>query len=148
MTDHGGITESVTVWLALWGAVLSTILGALKAWEVWKGRFRIDVGCMLRGNPEFGNTITVRNLSGNPVIVEYWELLWVSGRWPRRTESVFNSPAEYATDIHVAPGASYPLRFAGPDYFDWGVRGLGRRSIYMRLHIAGRRRPVLRRIHT
>ena len=114
----------MTEWLALWGALLSTFLGALKASEVWKGRFRIDVGRMLTSSSELGNTVTIRNLGGEPVIVEYWKLLWRSGRWPRRTESVFDSPGEYATDIHIAPGSSHPLQFAGPDHFDWGVRAL------------------------
>lgn len=116
MTDHCGVTESLTVWLALWGAVLSTFLGALKAWEVWKGRFRIEVGAVLTGSSELGNTVTVRNLGSKPAIVKYWELLWRSGWWLRRKECVFDSPAEFATDIRIAPGSSYSLPFVGPNY--------------------------------
>lgn len=137
----------MTVWIALWGAVLSTFLGALKACEMWRGRFRIDVGCALTGDAGLGNTVTIRNLGGKPVIVKYWELLWVTGRWPRRTESVFNSPAEYATDIPVAPGSSRTLRFVGEDYFGWGDRALKGRSLNIRLYIVGRPRSLLRRLY-
>ena len=79
--------------------------------------------------------------------LEYWELLGRSGRWTRRTQSVFDSPGEFATDIHIAPGFSYSLQFVGPDHFDWGVRALRGRSIFIRLHIAGRKRRVLRELN-
>ena len=136
----------MTAWLALWGAILSTLLGALKAWEAWKNRFRIDVGVMLTGNSELGNTVTIRNLSGKPVIVEYWELVRRSGRWPRRKESLIDSPGELARDIQIAPGAGHSLRFSGPDHFDWGVHAVEGRSILIALHVAGRKRPVLRKL--
>ena len=146
MTNHSGVTESLTVWLAIWGAVLSTFLGVLRAREFWKERFRIDIGVMLTGSVELGNTVTIRNLSGKPVIVEYWELVWRSGWWPRRKESLLDSPGEFARDIQIAPGASQSLQFSGPDYFDWGVCALKGRSIFVSLHIAGRKRRVLRKV--
>ena len=136
----------MTDWLALWGAVLSRLLGALKAWEIWKGRFRIDVGCLLTGSSELGNTVTIRNLGGDPIIVKYWELLWFSGRWPRRKQSLCDSPGEYATDIHIAPGSSHPLEGAGPDHFEWGARALRGRRLFIRLHIAGKKRRLLRKL--
>lgn len=146
MTGHFGITESVTVWIALWGAVLSTFLGVLRAWEFWADRFRIQIGVTLTSDIDLGNTVTIRNLGGKPVIVEYWELVWRSGWWPRHKESLLNSPGECARDIQIAPGASEPLQFSGPDYFDWNASALQGRSICISLHIAGRKRRVLQKL--
>ena len=146
MIDHYGLTESMTVWLALWGALLSTFLGVLKARGIWKERFRLDVGAVLRGSSDPGNTVTIRNLGGKPVIVEYWELVWRSGWWPRRQESLIDAPGEFAKDIQIAPGAGHSLQFSGSDYFDWGVRALRGRSIFIRLHVAGRKRRVLQKV--
>ena len=122
----------MTEWLALWGALLSTFLGALKALEVWKGRFRIDVGCMLTSSSELGKHGDDKELGQQAS--PSWNTgscCGRSGRWPRRTESVFDSPGEYATDIHIAPGSSCPLQFVGPDHFDWGVRALRGRRIFI-----------------
>ncbi|MXX86186.1 MAG: hypothetical protein F4Y71_06985 [Acidobacteria bacterium] len=146
MMNHYGAIESVTPWLALWGAAISTILGALKVRGIWKERFRIDVDALLTGSVELGNTVTIRNLGGKPVIVAYWELVWRSGWWPCRQESLLSSPAEFARDIQIAAGASHSLRFADSDYFDWSARALKGRSIWISLRVAGRKRRVLRKL--
>lgn len=146
MSNHFGVIEVTTLGLAIWGSFLSTFLGVLKAREFWKERFRIDVGVMLTSSVDPGNTVTIRNLGGKPVIVEYWELVWRSGWWPRRKESLLDSPGEFARDIQIAPGASQSLEFSGPDYFAWDVRALKGRSIFISLHIAGRKRRVLQKL--
>ena len=118
----------------------------MRAWEFWKDRFHINVRAMQTGNYELGNTVWIRNLSGKPVIVEYWELFWRSGWWPRRKESLIDSPGEFAKDIQIAPGASRSLTFSGPEYVDWGVHAAKGRSIFIGLHVAGRKRQVLRKL--
>jgi len=133
----------MTAWLAL---ILSTCLVVLRAWEFWKDRFHINVRAMQTGSSELGNTVWIRNLSGKPVIVEYWELSWRSGRWPRREESLIESPGEFARDIPIAPGDSHSLTFSGPDYFNWGKHAVKGRSIFIALHVAGRSRRVLRKV--
>ena len=79
----------MTAWLAL---ILSMSLGLLRAREFWKDRFNINVRAMQTGSPELGNIVRIRNLSGKPVIVEYWELVWRSGWWPGQKESLIDSP--------------------------------------------------------
>ena len=133
--------------LAVWGAALSTFLAVLQARDAWRRRFRIDIGANLHSDPDYGNRVMVRNLGGYSIILTYWELVWLSGCWPFRKQTNSISPEDQARDLNIEPGSGRELLFEGPNHFDWGVRALKGRRIYIRLHIAGRRRSVLRRVY-
>ncbi len=133
-------------YLAWWGAAISTILALIKIWEFWQDRFRVDVGYNFTGDPELGNEIYIRNLSAQPIILKYWKLFYVSGIWPFRKFSEFESPGPYARDIQIAPHSSKELTFREASYFDWGAKFLTGRKIYMRLYIVGRR-SILRKLY-
>jgi len=133
-------------YIAWWGAALSTLLALVKLWELWRDRFRIDVDCNLTSMPEIGNQIFVRNLSANPMILSYWELLHGSGVWPFLRFSVFESPGPDANDIKIEPHSSKTFKFAEANYFGSGHKFLQGRKIYMRLYVAGRR-PVVKKLY-
>ena len=131
--------------LAVWGAGLSTILAVVKLWEVWSNRFRMNVSHVFTSCPHEGNTVMIRNLSGRPVILEYWELFYGSGIWPFTKTQDIASPGPDAKDRRIESHSSDALIFAGPDHFSWGPDVLKGRKIYIRLHIAGRW-PVKKRV--
>lgn len=133
--------------IAWWGAGLSTLLALIKLWELWRDRFRLQVGYNFRGNEDLGNEVIIRNLSTRPVVLTYWELLYCTGRFPNRTLEAFRDPGADVEDIQIAPHTSYALTFSEQDHFDWGVRALNGRAIYVRLHLAGRR-PILRKVYS
>jgi len=128
--------------IALWGAVLSTILALTKIWEMWSARRRIEVSYSFTSIPEEGNDIIIRNVSDKPFIITFWELLFCERknfRWvPYRTED----PCGYAYDLCIQGHSSKTLKFRGPDHFDWGHKAMAGKRIYLRLHIAGKRKPV------
>jgi len=133
--------------IAWWGAGLSTLLALIKLWELWRDRFRLQVGYNFRGNEDLGNEVIIRNLSMRPVVLTYWELLYCSGRLPNRTFETLRDPGADAMDIQIAPHTSYTLTFAEQDHFAWGATALNVRAIYLRLHLAGRR-PILRKVYS
>ncbi|WP_297529398.1 hypothetical protein [Thiohalobacter sp.] len=132
--------------IAWWGALLSTFLALVKLWELWNDRFRIDIGYNFTGAPDIGNEIFVRNLSSKPIILSYWELLYGSGKWPFRKLEEIESPGPDACDIRIDPHSSKTFTFAEENYFDWGLKTLKGRKIYMRLYVAGRR-PVVKKLY-
>ena len=132
--------------VACWGAGLSTLLAMVKLWETWRDRFQIDVGCNLTSSPEIGNEIFIRNLTGRPAILSYWELFYCSGSWPFRKYSEISSPGPDAYDLRVDAHSSTTLGFSEADHFEWGEKTLKGKKIYIRLHFAGRR-PVLRKVY-
>lgn len=134
----------MTAMLAWWGAGLSTLLAAVRLFEFWRNRFRIEVDPHLRGHPDQGNTIFVRNLSGYPVVMTHWELIWSSRRWPRLEPSRCMQPDD-SGDICIGAGSSRALEFEGQEYFRWDRNSLAGRRIYLRLHFAGKR-AVLREV--
>lgn len=129
----------MTNFIAWWGAGLSTLLATVKLWELWRDRFRIEVGYDFTSSPEIGNEIHIRNLAGHPIILSFWELELSSRRWlPRKTDSIlFREPG--GGDIRVEPHSTHTLRFQEDQHFDWGYKMLKGRRIYIRLHIAGRK---------
>ena len=132
--------------IAWWGAGLSTLLALVKLGELWRDRFRIDVGRGLTSDPGMGNDIHIRNLSGKPIILAYWDLFYRPHLWPLRKDSYIKSPEDDAHDIQIGPHSSMTLHFIGMDHFDWGWKAMKGRRIYIRLHIAGRR-PILKRVY-
>lgn len=126
-------------YIAWWGACLSTLLAIIKLWELWSGRFRIDVGRNLTSEPEIGNQIFIRNLSSKPIILEYWQLQYCSRWWPIRKFDEFECPGEDAADIQIQPHSSKTLSFTDQYHFAWGYKVLNGRRIYIKLYIAGRR---------
>ena len=143
---YGLLEFSLTQALALWGALLSTLLVIVTFVDFWRRRFRISTTYAFADITR-GNQILVTNLSGQPTTLVGWELLWLSRRWPRPKQSRAPiSPGADTSCVVIKPGESYCLWFEGADYFDWGVNALKDDAIYLRVHFAGRR-PRLRRIY-
>ena len=137
---------SASIVIAWWGAGLSTLLAAIKIWEIWRDRFHVDVSCNLTGSESIGNSVLIRNLSGRAFILSYWELLYCSGHWPNRRFQAFEHPEHDAGDTRIEPYSTCELHFADEHHFDWGHKALKGRQIYIRIHIAGRK-PILRLVY-
>ena len=132
--------------IAWWGAGLSTLLALVKFYELWRDRSRVEISYNFTGDPNIGNEILIRNLSNRPQILTYWELLWCSGRWPRRSFESFEGAEYDAGDCRLEAHTTLTLRFAEANYFAWGHSALKGRSIYIRLYFGGRR-PTLRKVY-
>lgn len=134
-------------WLAVYAAILSTLLGTLRFGEWWRDRFRIEIAALLRDCPSEGNEIHVRNLAARPIIVTHWQLYWISGRWPFRSKTGIQAQEYDSPDIRIDARSTRTLDFRDEDHFDWGATAARGRQLYFRLHFAGHRRPVVRRIY-
>ncbi|MBR8028556.1 hypothetical protein KDX27_31445 [Burkholderia cenocepacia] len=132
--------QALSLMLAGWGAVLSTTLAAIKVGELWRDRHRIEISYSFCTDELLGNTITIRNLSGRPLILSYWELQLRHGRWPHARYSTFLSPEfDVLSDCRIEPYSSYPLVFAEADHFNFDRATLRGGPLYILLHFAGRR---------
>jgi hypothetical protein len=140
------IAESGSSLIAWWGAGLSTLLAVVKLFELWRDRFRVDVSYNFTGSESIGNEILIRNISSRPLILAHWELLYCSGRWPRRQFESFESAEFDAGDRKLEPYATHTLHFSDANYFSWGHKVLNGRRILIRLDIAGRK-PLLKLVY-
>lgn len=128
---------------ALYGAVLATILGLVKLYELWRDRFRITISYYLF-DAENGTCIDIINLSHQPVILQHWELVRRKGSWPRSNYTDISSQDFGSPRTKIEPHSTHSLYFEGENYFAWGSDKPGK--VMIRLHIAGRR-PVLKKVY-
>lgn len=132
--------------VAWWGALVSTALAGIRIYELLRDRFRIDVGANLTGDPDVGNEIIIRNLSSYPIILQFWEVGWLSGYRPFRSFTSFVTPEPDAHDHKIDARSSHSIKFTEIHHFDWGIESLDSRQIYIRLHVVGRK-PILKHVY-
>jgi len=69
-------------WVALWGAVVSTVLAAVRLWEFQnQKRITLDSTYVFRGHPDLDDEIVIANLSLLPVSCFRLEVLSGDRKW-------------------------------------------------------------------
>ncbi|TIL40233.1 hypothetical protein [Mesorhizobium sp.] len=138
---------NISFWLGAWGALLATLLAALRFYEAWRARQRLQATHDFTSDPNIGNEVIVINISGTPVMVNYWVLEWSKRRWWRKRQVVSTIEPEHGGgSFTISPHSRYALGFADADYFDWGYKTRPGQKLWIKLHIAGRRKPVLLKV--
>ena len=122
---------------AWWGAVLSSGLAVIKGWELWRDRFRLDVGATFTCSEEIGNEIRIRNLSSKPAIITHWKIYLPDIDPMEEAETIVEKEFD-GPDYIIAPHDSKSFVFLDADYFSTSPNALRGRSVFMDLHIAGR----------
>lgn len=130
--------------IALWGAVVSTILAVR---EILKARTKIEVGHNFTGLPDIGNEVVIRNISSSPIIITYWELAWCKREFFRWVQFKGKDPGEFPIDIKLSEHSSTRLLFRDEEYFDWTHNSLMGGKIFLKLHIAGKNKPLFLRVY-
>jgi hypothetical protein len=137
-----------SVWVSVYAALLATILGVLRAVELFLDRRpKIIALVALTSLPDIGNTITLVNKSKTPANIYYYELVWVTPGYLQRYIPVLRrvgsteSPLTHEhADITIGAHSRYDLSFDDDYHFEWGVHL--KNDIYLKIWIAGRRSPV------
>jgi hypothetical protein len=124
-------------WLTIWGAVLSTVLAVMKIYEIWRDRARIDASLMI-SDVDHGNDIRIRNLSGKPIIIEYWEIFAASDAKGKRNYEVIQVD-DFSGDLSIAPYTSVNWNFCDANHFNTTDKYLKGRSIYLKICVVGRK---------
>lgn len=118
---------------------------------MWRDRFRIEVTSLLRSDPDRGNDVLIRNLSSNRILIARWEVCYGPERSTDKDlevilDSTMGEVESGSSDINIDAYSSYTMNFEGDDHFNFDVRTLRGRCIYLRLWIAGRT-PILKMIY-
>ncbi len=124
--------------LAVWGAFLSTVLAIIKLWEIYRERARLIVSYSF-SSPENGNDVILYNPTKTPVLINYWELLWIKKRWFHSEVTFGEFPNDGFSDIIIPAHSRYVLSFREQMYFEWHHDSRDKGDIYIRLYIVGRR---------
>lgn len=139
----GLANQTWTIWLAGWGATLSTLLGGVKVWETfWRDRIRLATSYRLNSYEGIPDEIVVTNLSSQTVQVSGWELAWT----PRRcahVKAIEVTPDEGAGAFTLAPKSAHTLTFEEQDKLPWGGDVSNQRQLCLTLHFFDRRSKLL-----
>jgi len=135
--------------LVAWGAILSTLLLIIKFVKMWQNHLRIEVDFLFTKDVNDGNYVTVRNLLATPIIITFWQLIWMyrpwySWKW-KLDQSIDGAPPFFDV-IKIDGHSEHTLNFREGNYFDWDSRSLGNKKIYLRFNIAGRSKPILKKV--
>jgi hypothetical protein len=126
--------------VSFWGAAVATFLGAIKLWETYRDRNRLEVHHAWDGRDEEGWTIYLYNLGKKPVSIRYFELFWSRGRfWRKRQFMEELSPGADGFDMTIDPGKNGTLKFAEENNFSREDCDIAGAYLYIRLTIVGRR---------
>ena len=133
--------QALTIILSVWASVLSTLLAIIKIYEKWQDRFRIETSYSFSPPEHGGNEIIIENPTDTPVMINYWQLLWIKGFFKKEITDG-RSPDEGYCSITIAAHGRHTLYFNELDYFSTNHKTISKGKLYLDLHVIGRRRPV------
>lgn len=117
------MSNGITGFIALWGAVLSTFLAAR---EIWKSRLQIVATFGSIGD---SSRVEIINLSAKSVVVRYYTLYWENK--PSKTVDLDNWDMR---SIQLKPFEPFCLEFAD----EHSINLQGHKQLNIQLEIAGR----------
>lgn len=140
--------QTLSMILAIWATIVSTVLAYIKILEVWRDRLRLSTSYEFAAPGYGGNRIIIENPSKTPIMISYWELLWI-----RRARFISEvTDGRFPTDegycnITIPAHARHVLEFDGSEYFEWGSSAISNGTLYIKLHVVGRRNPLTLRVY-
>jgi hypothetical protein len=126
--------------IAVYGAVLSTILLFVKFWELWHDRLKITVSI---GWNNLGPDITevlITSHYKNSVTITWFELYWAKHKYNIPNANDVDLGMETGCLIELPAFSTKSVEFN--EQYAFGPReGYG--NLYARISIAGRRKPIV-----
>ncbi|MFS0739418.1 hypothetical protein ABC365_02215 [Brevundimonas sp. 3P9-tot-E] len=138
--EGAGLNIDIVAW---WGAIVATIVAAVELYDRLVRKPLPATSYQLSTSADRGNSITLINGTGTPIMVQHWELFWGRPKWfsLKCDRPIHEREAESHAVFVINPYSSTNWRFVGEAHFPWTIDG--ERQLYIRLRIVGRRRRVV-----
>lgn len=131
--------------VAIWAAFVSTSLAAIRFYEFWSSRTKLEFSFSFDSRAEEGNKIIIINPTNNTVMIDFYELFW---SMPKDLKKVghegFNLTDYEPSEITIGPYSRFSLIFKGENHFSWGQR---KENLYIKLHVSGKKWPKVQMIY-
>ena len=128
--------------LTYYSAALSTILGIITIYKAWKERFKLEATF---SSGYQSHKIRLTNLFRNPISIDSFELFWAKDIKDESDwifiEKGFEEECELSLSAYI--GKSFEFT---EQYFFSLKRNFG--NLYLRLHVVGRKRFVIKELFT
>ncbi|WP_330544394.1 hypothetical protein V0242_11165 [Aeromonas hydrophila] len=130
----------VSDWIAIYAAILSTALAAVKVVGFIRGYYRVEVISTTTSSESEGNEIYIYNLCDKPLTLVYWKLEWHSGIWPfHKVEGLSSPDFDMSAGRRIDEYGSHTLSFKGENHFQTGKPESEGKKLYIRLYFAGKK---------
>lgn len=129
--------------IAIYAAVLSTVLLIVKLYEMWKDRFRLEAWLNI-SDPREGKNLMIINLSKTPIHIKYLELTWAKSKRGCKNGKHIHIEYDFAHDIQIGPYSNNNIEFKEEN--DFSLKN-NNKNLYARFKIAGRSGFCVRKIH-
>jgi len=113
-------------------------------WELVKPKFKLDVSGVFASIPDVGNKITIRNIGDKPIILMYWELVWMKKKNIFQSDRFDGESPEDFDDVRIDSFGSYTLYFQEADWFSTDHQFRKEQKLYINLWLAGEKHPIKR----
>jgi len=124
----------ITTIIAIWGALLSSVLGFFKLREGWDDRFRI-VATLTVG---LTNKIFITNCFSKPVTLLNYDLYWAKSKNDDKSYHQLDTGSEEGCNITISPNNTYVMEF--DEQYQFALRA-DRGNLYITFYFIGRK-PV------
>lgn len=132
-----------TILIAIWGAIISTILLIVKLIELYKDRIKFDVTTVMYAEQD--NTLTVANLYKYPVTVCYFQLILAID--PKNPLAEIGTSINSLETFTIKSHETFTVTWNRPNqYFTDDPNSAA--TYYVVMSILGRKKPVYLKVFT
>lgn len=138
----------ITTALAVWGALLSTMLFVFKVYELRKNSFK-------RLKVEFHaddfnniNTFTIVNYSNNPVNISYYDVFYANKKSAKEMWFIDCGLQGDLVNIQTKPYEKCDLSFNEDRYFSSYHEKHKGKKLFIKLWIVGKKKPIVKKVIT
>ena len=122
--------------------LIAGFLAYLRIREYRRDNRVIHVTCHMSGEPGSGDRIFLTNLSATPVLVDYWQVGWLTRGWFRNKFQPINLFADEDLHLTLKPRERKTLNFVDQYTFNWHPKNKGEVELFIELHIAGKQKAL------
>jgi hypothetical protein len=136
----------LTIILAAWGAILSTVLFIFRVNELRKnslGRFSTDFH-MDSYNKVI--TISITNFSNYPINICYYEAYFTPGKFSKNKLFIDSGLQGDLINIQVKPHERYKLTYDEAYYFNPYLDKYRGQKLFLELNVIGKKRAIRKKI--
>lgn len=135
---------TITTGLAIWGAILSSVLFYFKVREIIGDRFRLSISLGINTLGEDTNVIEIFNHSKKPILIDGLDLFWSKDVKDINSHMDIQTGYEQDCSIMIQPNSVKRLVFE--EQYSFAILP-DRGNLYIRLNIVGRKKPVTRQLY-
>ena len=138
----GGIVSAGPIGTAAF--LISSILAWIKISETMRDRVRLTATFFWTGQEGAPDTITVANLGARPVLVSYWQMesLRRFAPWSQAKDETPDYDPDADLGFRLDPHTRHKIEVDDDDKVDHGSFGRRERTLYLKLFLYGRARPL------